>query len=145
VLRTMIRGRVTMLLGHMEPCGPRRVAPPPLPSALANAVTDVPEDVARLLVGAVAASRTITDHVSAVTRRHVLLPVLTHGGVRWISHDSAGTLVVSIPNWTRAPSTVQRLFVEGLSSATEDILFIEKPTWSTASFQVMLLTRPYWL
>ena len=57
---------------------------PLLPSALANAVTDIPEDVARPLLEAVVISQAITDHVSAVTRRHALLPVLTHGGVRWI-------------------------------------------------------------
>jgi hypothetical protein len=98
---------------------------PLLPSALANAVSDIPEDVARPLLEAVVASRTITDHVSAVTRRNALLPVLTHGGVRWLSHDTAGTLVVSIPNWTRAPSTVRRLFMEGLNGTTENILFVD--------------------
>lgn len=98
---------------------------PLLPSALANAVMDIPEDVARQLLEAVVASRTITAHVPAVTRRHALLPVVTDGGVRWASSDTVGTLVVSIPNWTRAPSTVRRLFVEGLSSTTEKILFID--------------------
>ena len=98
---------------------------PLLPSALASAVSDIPEDVARQLLEAVVASRTIGDHVAAITQRHSLLPVLIHGGIRWIPHDTAGTLVVSIPNWTRAPSTLRRLFVEGLSGTTENILFID--------------------
>ncbi|WP_294533081.1 hypothetical protein [uncultured Rhodoblastus sp.] len=95
---------------------------PLLPSALANAVASIPEDIARPLLEAVVSFPTVTKHLSSVTRRSKLLPVLTEGGVRWISHEVAGTVVVSIPDWTRAPSTIRDRFVEASSSNTEDIL-----------------------
>ena len=98
---------------------------PLLPRALANAVADIPEEIARPLLEAIGSLRTITDHVSAITQRSALLPVLTHDGVRWISHDAAGTVVVSVPNWTRAPSLVRELFLECSSKNTDAILFID--------------------
>ena len=70
---------------------------PLLPSTLARALDDIPEDIARKLLEALVASRTIAVHVPAITRRHALLPVLTGEGVRWTSHDTAETLLVSIP------------------------------------------------
>src|SRR5262249_14567319 len=85
-----------------------------------------PEHVTRRLLEALVASRTIGDHIAAVTRRHALLPVLTSEGVHWIPSDTAaGTPIVSVPDWTRAPSTVRALFTERLSGASENILFID--------------------
>jgi hypothetical protein len=98
---------------------------PLFPKALANAVADIPEGVARQLLSAIAASRTIATHLHAVTKRDALLPVVTYAGVRWIPSDATETLVVSIPKWTRAPEAVRRRFVDESNSASENIAFID--------------------
>jgi hypothetical protein len=98
---------------------------PLLPGALANAVGGIPDDVARQFLEAVVASRTVTAHREAVTRRHALLPVITETGVRWVAHDTAGVPVLSIPAWTRAPSIVRRLFVTRVNEDSASGVFID--------------------
>jgi hypothetical protein len=98
---------------------------PLLPRVLENAVIEIREGTARQLLEAVVNSQTIKAHLPAVTRRHVLLPLVTEGGVRWTAYDTAGANILSIPTWTRAPSDVRRVFTECLSERTDNIIFID--------------------
>lgn len=98
---------------------------PLLPSALATAAFDISEQVARELLRLIRDSRIVQTNIAAVTRCHALLPQLTLGGVRWTSLDTAGTIIVSIPGWTRAPSAVRNSFAKHLNDPTESVIFVD--------------------
>jgi len=91
---------------------------PLLPSALAKAVDAVPDDVSSQLLKAIAGSRAIDRNLTAVTRRDVLLPVITEGGVRWTACP-AGSEVMLIPAWTSAPASVRKPFAARLRERSD--------------------------
>ncbi len=88
---------------------------PLLPSVLADTLSSIPEPAGRFLLEEIAGSCIVRDNPDAVTRRHVLLPVLTEHGVRWETRDSAAGEVVSIPSWEQAPSAARMRISERLS------------------------------
>ena len=98
---------------------------PLLPSALANALATIPERVARELLRAVADSAIVRNNLAAVTRRHLLLPLLTKDGVRWEAHGIHAAQVLSVPTWTQAPAIVRTLFSACLGSHPENVMVVD--------------------
>jgi hypothetical protein len=98
---------------------------PLIPSALADAVTGIPETVAWQVLDVVVKSRTIADHVSTVTRNHSLLPIITQEGISWVCRDIKNSCILSIPGWTQAPDKLRQNFVECVNGTTENIIFID--------------------
>lgn len=89
---------------------------PLLPQALECAVRDVPQDAACRLLGAVARTKIIRKHNAAITKNHVLLPVIAECGIRWNTHRTDEARVVVIP-WKDAPSIVRQNFVRQIEEA----------------------------
>jgi len=98
---------------------------PCLPCVLADAVTGIPESLARELLQAVAASRTVQANLDAVTRRHLLLPLVTEDGVRWATADASTTTFLSLPAWSQSPSSVRKEFPIRQRNCTQDVVFID--------------------
>ncbi len=88
---------------------------PLLPSALASAVKGVPETAARSLLEGLVGSRTVQANFGAVTRRDVLVPVLTEDGVVWEAYHPGRVTILGVPSWRQAPRIVQRAFMDGIS------------------------------
>ena len=97
---------------------------PLLPRALAHAVASVSEDVAWRLLTGVASAENLRENHSSVTRKHVLLPVVTEEGVRWEAHVSGDARVLAIPAWKDAPNIARATFVRR-TQRTDAIVFID--------------------
>lgn len=97
---------------------------PLLPQALELAVRDVPQETARSLLVAVAGAETVKKHLPAVTKNHMLLPVVTEHGVRWNVRGTGETRVLAIPSWNDAPSSVRKAFTRQIAEAA-DLTFID--------------------
>ncbi len=98
---------------------------PLLPSALANAVDGVDDCVARKLLKAVASSSMMENRLAWVIRRHWLLPTVMAEGVRWKSLDANAYMVLSIPNWIRAPRAVRGRFAATCGECAGNVVFID--------------------
>ena len=97
---------------------------PRLPSVLALAVQGLPERVAWQLLQGVVGSRVIRSNLAAVTRQHLLLPVVTEDGVSWAT-TGIDKSVLSLPHWSQAPSEVRKAFLTEAREHNEDVVFIE--------------------
>lgn len=93
---------------------------PLLPQALEFAVRDVPQDVAGRLLGAVDRTEIVRGNNAAITKNHVLLPVVTECGMRWKTYRTDEARVVAIP-WKDAPSSVRKAFVRRIDRAADVI------------------------
>ncbi|WP_419859976.1 sacsin N-terminal ATP-binding-like domain-containing protein [Candidatus Palauibacter sp.] len=98
---------------------------PLLPCTLAEAVTGVSERAARTLLSAVAGSDIVKQHLTFITRRHWLLPVVAADGVQWKARDAAACPVLSIPNWRQAPETVCTRFLASCREYAGHVVFID--------------------
>ena len=105
---------------------------PRLPCVLADAVSGIPESVARELLQAITTSRTVEANLGAVTRKHLFLPLITEDGVRWETADANTTTFLSLPAWSQAPSSVRRVFPMSQSKNTRDVVFIDAEASGTA-------------
>lgn len=98
---------------------------PLLPSVMADALSSIPEPVGRVCLKAIEDSSIVRKNLPAVTRRHILLPLLTDNGVRWQTKDLNACEVVSIPQWAQAPVTVRMQLSERLRNLSEAIAIID--------------------
>ena len=96
---------------------------PLLPQALEFAVRDVPQDVAGRLLGAVDRTEIVRRNNAAITKNHVLLPVVTECGMRWKTYRTDEARVVAIP-WKDAPSSVRKAFVRRIDRS-DDVICID--------------------
>ena len=119
---------------------------PLLPAALEHAVCDVPQDAAWDLLYAVARTKTVQTNICSVTRRHLLLPVVTESGVRWKADGAGGARVLAIPSWEGAPSSARKEFVKRTKGA-DGVIFIDADapriggtpaTWTACWIEVLL-------
>ena len=97
---------------------------PGLPGILATALSGMPESVARELLGAVAESRVVKNNFQAVTRRHLLLPLVNEQGVDWKAVARTEVVILSIPAWGQAPTSFRKLFPLSKSECTGDVVFV---------------------
>ena len=97
---------------------------PLIPQALEFAVRDVSEDAARDFLDAVVSAETVQTNIAAVTKKHLLLPVVTENGVCWKALGAGGARVLAIPSWKKAPSSVRTAFVRRTGGADE-VTFID--------------------
>ena len=119
---------------------------PLLPAALEHAVRDVPQDAAWELLDAVASTKTVQRNISFVTKKHLLLPVVTESGVRWRVDGAGRARVLAIPSWKDAPSSVRETFVTR-TEGTHGVIFIDAhapriggtpATWAACWIEVLL-------
>ena len=119
---------------------------PLLPAALEHAVRKVSQDSAWDLLHAVARTETVQTNISSVTKKHLLLPVVTQSGVRWKAAGAGGARVLDIPLWKGAPSSVRKAFVTRTEGA-HGVIFIDADapriggtpdTWPACWIEVLL-------
>ena len=119
---------------------------PLLPAALEHALRDVSQDSAWDLLDAVAGTETVQTNISFVTKKHLLLPVVTQSGVRWKADGASGARVLAIPSWTDAPTSVRDTFVTQNEGA-HGVIFIDADaprvggtpaTWTACWIEVLL-------
>ncbi len=119
---------------------------PLLPAALEHAVCDVPQDAAWDLLYAVARTKTVQTNICSVTKKHLLLPVVTESGVRWKADGAGGARVLAIPSWEGAPSSARKEFVKRTKGA-DGVIFIDADapriggtpaTWTACWIEVLL-------
>lgn len=97
---------------------------PLFPAALSLAVKGLPVHVARTLIARVASSRLVNSNLVAITRLQLLLPVLAEDGVRWIT-AGIDESVLSLSQWTQAPSGVRNAFLTEISQRNQEFVFID--------------------
>ena len=119
---------------------------PLLPAALEHAVRDVSQDAAWDVLDAVAGTETVQTNIFFVTKKHMLLPVVTESGVRWKADGAGGARVLDIPLWKGAPSSVRKAFVTRTEGA-HGVIFIDADapriggtpdTWPACWIEVLL-------
>ncbi|MYF83701.1 MAG: hypothetical protein F4176_06170 [Acidimicrobiia bacterium] len=124
---------------------------PLLPRALAAAVDGVEEEAALSLLQRVEASGMLENRMPFVTRRHWLLPVLAYNRAHWKVIAADASLVLSIPNWGRAPEDVRERFLASCRAAAGDTVFIEETAprlsgelgdWTVGHLELLLGSIP---
>lgn len=97
---------------------------PLLPGVLATAVAGVSHDVATEMLRAVAGSHIVECNIDSVTRRNLLLPLVTQDGVRWGIVGRTTAKILSFPAWGRVPESLRTKFSQCQNEDTDDFVFI---------------------
>ena len=98
---------------------------PLLPRALAEAVEAVCQDAAWKLLKGIASTTTVGKHLASITRRDVVLPVLTKNGVCWKAYSASGVRVLAVPSWKDSPPTVRAAFMQE-TERIHGVIFVDQ-------------------
>ena len=100
---------------------------PLLPSVLERVVAKEDQNVASNLLRQVKGSEIVGDHLDAVCRRDLLLPLATVDGVSWVCRNPSHEYrVLSVPRWMKAPQEVRRALAATWQGVSDGFLVIDE-------------------